>query len=155
VIKILDALKWIFRGREITCALPLNLRTIYSKIDKELTKVKEVQMSLLEIAEILIEFAIRKTKDIEVEDISYELEMKKQPSSVDPGPLHTIVNETLNFLSEFGLAVVDKVKGTLYQNFEEGKMNVNYTMLFNSRIGTKMCGDKSILNYMHLISNAT
>jgi len=45
VIKILDSLKWIFRGRESKCVTVLNLREIYLKIDTELRKNSEVQGS--------------------------------------------------------------------------------------------------------------
>ena len=64
VVKILDALKWIFWGRESSCVIELNLYTILTGIDPELRQKQEIQHSLIELGEILIEFGIKKSVDM-------------------------------------------------------------------------------------------
>lgn len=42
VLKILDSLKWTFRGKEVCCVKELNLNIIYRSIDRDLIQKGEV-----------------------------------------------------------------------------------------------------------------
>jgi hypothetical protein len=161
VLKILDALKWIFRGRESSCVIALNLYEILAKIDPKLRQVQEIQHSLIELGEILIEFGIRKSVDMTPEGGAgtHGLLLNRTTSLVDEHSMTNIIGQTLIFLTDYGLGVLLAMAGQTPVG-ESAKANpskkfISRQQVFNAKKTQGLTFLKENLNYLKTIANAT
>ena len=99
VLKILDALKWIFRGKEGSCVIELKLHNIFFSLHKNVRDKEEVQHSLIESGEILVEFAIKKIQDVDQENYTGggQPQLGKARSTFDETSITNILSQTLRF----------------------------------------------------------
>lgn len=161
VLKILDALKWIFRGRESSCVIALNLYEILAKIDPKLRQVQEIQHSLIELGEVLIEFGIRKSVDMTSDGGggTQGLALNRTTSLVDEHSMTNIIGQTLIFLTDYGLGVLLAMAGQTPVG-ESAKANpskkfISRQQVFNAKKSQRLTFLKQNLNYLKTIANAT
>lgn len=161
VLKILDSLKWIFRGRESSCVIALNLYEILAKIDPKLRQVQEIQHSLIELGEVLIEFGIRKSVDMTPDGggVTHGLLLNRTTSLVDEHSMTNIIGQTLIFLTDYGLGVLLAMAGQTPVG-ESAKANpskkfISRQQIFNAKKSQRLTFLRENLNYLKTIANAT